>query len=69
MTWYICIESFIYKEDIFKEGEDIVPDKENLKITDISDYNDALKNLKASKGKTVSRENVLKELGLNQNNK
>ena len=64
MTWYICIKSFISKE-----GEEIVPDKENLKMTDISDYNDALKNLKASKGKTVSRENVLKELGLNQNNK
>ena len=39
------------------------------KLTDLIDYYEALHNLKLSNNKTVSRENVLKELGLNQNNK
>ena len=39
------------------------------KFVDLIDYYKILHNLKLSTNKTVSRENVLKELGLNQNNK
>lgn len=35
------------------------------KLADTLDYTDAINNLRASKGETVSREDVLKELGLN----
>ena len=39
------------------------------KFVDLIDYYKILHNLKLSTNKTVSRENVLKELGVNQNNK
>lgn len=53
----------------FKNNIELIESDIADKLTDLIDYYDAIHNLKLSNSKTVSRENVLKKLGLNQNNK
>ena len=53
----------------FKNNVGLIESDLTDKFADLIDYYDALHNLKLSNSKTVSRENVLKDLGLNQNNK
>ena len=52
-----------------KKNRELIKNDMADKLADLIDYYDALHNLKLSNSNTVSRENVLKELGLNQNNK
>ena len=52
-----------------KKNRELIKNDMADKLADLIDYYDALHALKLSNSKTVSRENVLKELGLNQNNK